>query len=251
MRKKLFFLIFLFMLLIPLASCGSTNSSRADNGNSVYVSSDSINTNGRKVIYTVSYDYSGNKVKETASDVTNYVISLNGYISSSQTYDSRSNYVYKIPTENINTFINYIDSKDIFSNKSISSKDVTSSYDSYGARIERLEEQKKIYEDELKTNNSLTIEQKLSYNDRISEIDKELATIHSEYDVLKEDVDYSTIYFYFNQKDDFDWLHNFLNILLQILIFIGLTLVISAPFLIIGLIIFLILRKKKKVNIEE
>ena len=243
MKKRIIFILLFIILLIPLTSCNSSNGVQTNpsyNDNNTVV----VDTNGRKVVYHVSYVYDGNDSKTTIKNIKDYLINIDGYISYSRDSDKNASYTYEVPTDKLNEFLDYIDNISGIGNKSVYTNDVTSSYDSNKAKIERLEARKKIYQDELDNNTSLTLEQKLQINDNINQIDNELEQAYLEYNRINNDIDYSTVNIYYNKRNE-NFGGNFGSVMLSVLKFVGITMAISAPFLVAGGIVLVVFRKKK------
>lgn len=247
MKRKILSFILVLFILISLASCSSSSNYDSGNNSSKYESNDLVEETDRKVIYSVSYNFSGEKDK-AITDIKLKVRSIGGYIESSRSSEESASYTYKIPTVELNSFLDYVDSIDGIGNKVTSTKDVTSSYDSFSKKIDRLNAEKTIYENEIANNPSLTVEQKLDYNYRISEIENEIANAYSYYDKLKNELDYSTVSIYYEDGGASNWFKKFGLIMLSCLAFIAYAACIVAPFALIGFIVYIILRKKKKVN---
>ena len=73
MKKRIIFILLFIILLIPLASCNSGNSVATNpsyNDDNTVV----VDTNGRKVVYHVSYVYDGNDSKTTIKNIKDYLI---------------------------------------------------------------------------------------------------------------------------------------------------------------------------------
>lgn len=243
-KNILFILLFIF-ITISLASCGSTYSEKS----SAYSSAinDVVETNGRNVIYRISYDYEGKEMKNTIRDIKNKIIEFDGYISESRNQEDYSTYSYKVPTDKVNELLDYIDSVDGFYNKIITTVDVTSTYSSVNSALERLNAKKKIYEDEL-SNTNLTTDEKIKYINLIESIDYEIEEYYSRKDRLEGELNYSTLTISYRLDESGEWAKDFGNVMLHLLKFIGITVAISAPFVIAGGIVFIVLKKKKIKN---
>ena len=82
---------------------------------------------GHKIIYTIEYELRiEEEIASTIKVINQEVYTLNGYIQTSSDSLSYATYVYKVPTENLNTFLNKVDEQEGVSSKKISSEDVTS-----------------------------------------------------------------------------------------------------------------------------
>lgn len=243
-KNILFILLFIF-ITISLASCGSTSSEKSSSKSSEI--NDVVETNGRNVIYRISYDYEGKEMKNTIRDIKNKIIEFDGYISESRNQEDYSTYSYKVPTDKVNELLDYIDSVDGFCNKIITTVDVTSTYSSVNSALERLNAKKKIYEDEL-SNANLTTDEKIKYINLIESIDYEIEEYYSRKDRLEGELNYSTLTISYRLDKSGEWAKDFGNVMLHLLKFIGITVAISAPFVIAGGIVFIVLKKKKIKN---
>ncbi len=244
LKNVLFVLLFVFVIM-SLASCGSSNSTHRDSNSSPIVN-DVVESNGRKVVYNISYDYEGKEIKNTIKDVKNKIVEFGGYISESRDQEYYSMYYYKVPTDKVNELLDFIDSINGFSNKTVNTRDVTSTYNSVNSTLDRLNAKKKIYEDELNNNTSLTADEKLRYIDLIEGIDGQIQDYYSRKDQLEEELDYSTVSICYRADRSDEWIKKFGNIMLDLLKYIGVTVAITAPFAIAGGIVFIVIKKKKK-----
>lgn len=148
---------------------------------------------GHKIIYTVEYKiYIEEAIAPTIKEVNDKVYTLNGYVSSSSESLSYAEYVYKVPTENLNAFLDSVDAIEGVSNKEIKSEDVTTSYNEVTAEIETLEASKLAYQNMLKDEN-LSLNEIMSLNDKITSIESKLKTLYKNLDNLNSRVDYATI----------------------------------------------------------
>lgn len=248
-RNILFILLFV-IFLIPLASCNSSNGARADNNVTNNSSSIVYDANGRKITYRVSYNYKSNDIKTTIKDIRTHILEVSGYISHSYEGDTYARYEYKVPTAKLNEIAEYIDSQNGFFGKTVDTSDITSSYDSVTAAINRLEARKKIYQEAIDNDASLTTQDKLRYIDLIEEIDMQLEKYYNEKDQMDSTIDYSTLTIYYNIDNSGDWAKVLGNVVVGSLAFVGISLLIASPFLVAGLVVFLVLRKKKNKEIE-
>lgn len=252
MRKKIISFIIALVILISLASCRGNNSNSANydgSGNNSYDSDVLVEETDRKISYTVNYSYEG-EIANIAFEIKNKVKEAGGYVSSSRASENYAYYSYKVPTDKLNDFLDYIDKIEGMGGKTTSTKDLTSTYDSFSKRIERLNSEKAIYEDELNNNPNLSVNEKLDLNYKISEIEDRIANAYSNYDKLKNDLEYSTVSINYNESRSNTWFRDFGLLILSVLAFILYAACILAPFALIGLIVYLIFRKKKKTSTE-
>ncbi len=189
-----------FLALFVLVSCGNDNTGNApaepgtSGNNQVVIETD------RKIIYTVSYSLVCENVNETIKKVHEQVISIKGWISeSSQSNDDYGYYNYKIPTDHLNEFLDFIDALGGSSSKTIQTEDVTSSYNELTARIEVLEASRQAYLQSL-NDESLTLSEIITIKGKIESLDKELKTAYLELDSLKGQLSYSTVTITYHKK---------------------------------------------------
>jgi surface protein len=93
--------------------------------------------------------------------------------------------------------------------------------------------------------------EKLSYLKLIEDIDKELEEYYDKLDQMDIETKYSTIRLRFYQNNDVGFMQVFGNTVLGSLSFVGISLLIVLPFLLCGLIVYIVLRKKNKKEIKE
>ena len=215
-----------------------------------------IDTN-RKVAYTVDYSISSDDMNNIKLDINNKCYTLNGHISYSSESQYYANVTYRVPTNNLNTFLDYVDNKEGVATKTINTTDITSEYSYTEARIETLEASRAAYVN-LLSNTNLTRDEIIKIQDKIDTIDTELTQIRNTLARYDDLVNYSTInikyrvvnYSTYEEpgffSEYFEYLGNF---------FVGLFTVImySLPFLALGFgifsaIFFPIRAKKRKLN---
>ena len=225
-----------FVILLLLTSCGSGNSNASND--------DVITSDGRKIQYNYHYDIESDNYKDISIDVVTKLVELEGYIYESLEKSDYIYYQYKVPTNKITVFIDYIDSFDSVTSKIENTKDITLSFNIIEERIITLNSRKEAYENELK-NANLTLEQKLEINSIIDDLNDQIYKYSIEIEKIKNDSDYSLVTINYKEKRNF-W--NYLgNIMLKMLYFIGITFMISLPFAIIVVIVFLITRKRNNI----
>ena len=157
--------------MIALTACGaaskesntdyygghSTYSSDAENNspNNIVV----IDTKG-KIVYTADYSVYSDSVQITKNTITTQVLEIGGYISNSEENETRAYITYKVPTEKLNEFLDFMDKLEGVGNKKVSTDDITNAYSETQGRIETLEASKQAYE-------KLLQDEKLSYSEII------------------------------------------------------------------------------------
>ncbi|MBE6143486.1 MAG: DUF4349 domain-containing protein [Erysipelotrichaceae bacterium] len=148
---------------------------------------------GHKIIYTVKYEINVKEALAPAINaITNEVYTLNGYVYYSNESLNYATYIYKVPAENLNAFLNAVDENEGISSKNISSEDVTSAYNELEAEIEVLEANRAAYVKMLEKD-GLSLNEIMSLNDKISSIDTRLKKIYKDLDAYNARIDYATV----------------------------------------------------------
>lgn len=261
MKKKLLIALCAFIFAGSLFSCshgnkGDYGDQNNNNPPSGETTEDKIFTEeGRKIEYVVSYTIESNSINDVKNLINSEIFKLNGYISASEENVNSYSYItYKAPSSCLQNVISYIDSQgDIIKNKVITSKDVTTTYNKVQSDITTLEASKKAYENIL-TNNTLNYDDIIKINDKILEIDKQLANLYNQLDSISESTDYAEInirYYQTNEKEDNpfqDYLSYFTEFGKVILNYV----VYTIPFVLLSgiiiLITYLIWKKKKSIS---
>lgn len=214
MKKRFFAFLLLILLVFALTACGSENNdsggyypaydgaiSYEKNASSAASENDQTNNvvvidTTNKIVYTASYTMNVGDIQKVKNTITSKVIELEGYISNSSESEKSATITYKVPTNKLNGFLDYIDSLEGVGDKNITTEDITNSYSQTEGRIEILEASKLAYEKILR-------EENLTYNDIIL-INKELAEINSE------------LAYYRNVKDTYDNRLNYSRVTIRI-----------------------------------
>lgn len=208
--KKIFKVIFVLSFMGLFASCGSSyNGDNAALGGStekgdVVVENNVVIETERKMVYTVNYSITNDDMVNIKNSITNKVNEIKGYIQTSNEYTTNARIVYKVPTEKLDLFLDYVDSFDGVGSKSVSSEDITTAYSYVQARLEVLTATRASYVKLLEgatTQNNI-----LQYQKMIDDIDVELLRINNEKKLYDNKLDYSqvTIQFYSNPKVEKD-----------------------------------------------
>lgn len=254
MKKcKFLLLVFLIIACIGLTSCGAKgplNSSGGDNSNNNIVI-DSTN----KIIYTVDYKIYSDNINEQISKIGEWLREYKGYISESEQEDIEyAVYVYKVPTESLNSFLDNIDSLEGISNKNVSTKDVTSSYNELEAQVEMLTARKKAYMSLLEEE-GLSLSKIAEINRLLDDIEVKLIAATKDLDQLKNKVDYSTVtirYYKNSNTEAYQFFNSYFSYLIVIAKTLGSVIMYSLPFAIVGGgIYFGIVTYKKKIKKNE
>lgn len=204
--KKWIIGLFTFLFGFVLFGCSSPNydNPTIENGGVNEGENNVVIETTRKIIYTVDYSIYGENSFDTKKEIYNKLDDFNGYTSSSNESLTYASVVYKIPTENLNSFLDFVDSFDGVGSKTISSNDITSSYSYMEAKITTLEASKNAYLT-LLNDPSLTRSDIILINDKIDEIDIELLSLYNQKANYDNKLDYSTITinYHLEQKPSF------------------------------------------------
>lgn len=249
--KKLFFIIFAIFIVLGLASCSSESSLGGGNFGNNNVVIDTTN----KIVYTVDYKIYSKDINEKITTIGSWLRTYEGYISDSeQSDDSYATYVYKIPTDKLNQFLDNVDSLEGITNKSISTEDVTLEYNEVEARIEMLEARKQAYINTL-TNETLTQSEIIEINRLLDELEVKLISAKKELAQLNNKVDYSTVtirYYKSSNTEIKQFIDNYCSYIVGIGKILCSVVLYSIPFAIVAAIIsaIVVFYRKKKNNKE-
>lgn len=276
MKRRIILSILLIFIIVFLSACGaaSENDTNSDYSGGVSYNKQSsenvsnepnnivvIDTKG-KIVYTADYSFYVENIQEVKNNITNEVMRIEGYVSSSEENENRVYITYKVPTEQLNSFLDFVDKLEGVGNKKITTNDITSAYSETQGRIETLEASKQAYE-------KLLRESDLSYSDIII-INKELVEINSElakYQNIKANydnkLDYSkvtmTIYRNSTYKEP-SFFENYFEYVGDFFVGLGKGILYSLPLLIVLFVVFAAIffpiyhktkKKKEKMNNEE
>lgn len=241
--KKILKVLFIFIFLFTLASC-SSKQANYDNGSKSY-NNDLVYSTDRSVIYKVRYNHWSKEYKKEIKEVREYVVNVSGYIESSNDYDTYAYYTYRIPTDKLNDFMKFIDEREGYKDMSTSTTDVTTTYNYVGDVLTDLSNRKAQYEAMLE-NTDLTLDERLSIENQIDKLRTEIIDYESRAVEQQEDLEYATVNINYHLKTN-----QFVDFILNVLLFVGVMAIIFIPFGTAGLIVFLVLRKKKNNKIKE
>ena len=263
MKKKTLSTILLSLLCVTLVSCASGGSGNPNNnpgGNNPGGGNTTIGSiysdSERKIVYTVDYTLSTEDFTEVAQEVSSYVFSLNGYISSSETSSSYYYFEFKVPVEKLNTFLNYMEEEnnEHIIRQNISTEDVTTSYNEIASKIEVLTASKAAYVAIL-NNNDLSYEDIITINKEIEDINAELLKLNKELSSIESITDFATIRMTIRQPTQYElegnlsFLNSYINYLKDVGEFLIKFILYTIPFALITgttITIIFVIRKKKK-----
>ncbi len=265
MKKFVKLFLILFVMLFILSSCkadgdqsmgpmepsGEGDKPGASGNNSVVIATE------HKIIYTVDYTLTCDNVNETVKTINSQIITIGGYISNSnQTDADYGRFVYRVPTEQLNSFLDFVDGLGNSSSKSISTKDVTSSYNELVSRLEVLEASRAAYL-KLLQNENLTMDEMITIQNKIDYLDQDIKTAHRNLDNLNSSLDYSTVtitYYLKGEQPKNEFMRNYGSFLVSAGKTVGAVVLYSLPFAAVGGIIFgivVLVRRKKKASKED
>ena len=200
--KKTILVLLLFIFCFIVAGCGAKSEGGFAEDYVNSEGSDVVIETTRKIYYTGRIDIVGKNIEDVASRIGERVKGYNGYISSSSYRDDDEtiNIVveYRIPTENLDKFLDDVDQEKGVTNKSISSTDITTTYNKTAARLQVLKASREAYLNALASTS--VIHEIISINDKLVDIDSEILELETrlnEYDNL---LDYSTITISYSTK---------------------------------------------------
>lgn len=265
--KKIFKVLTVFLLVIMLASCSHGSSDDSSYGDGAYqyksvltsssiVSNNVVDSNTNlKITYSVDYSIYfknddikiniDNKVKEFGGSV------LNSYVTSSY-----SRIEYKVPTNKLNDFLDYVDQFDGVGSKSVYSEDITSDYNYTAAKITTL--QASIAQLTTLLASASTLADQIAIQAKIDEYNAELLALSNTKAAYDDELEYSRVNIRFtSENENKSFFEEYFDNLLDIFTFIGIALLYIIP---VGGFIFLVVigviaivksikkKKQKKLN---
>ena len=244
MKRKIFLIIVFMFIAVFAIGCGAKN----EGGNLMTDGSENgiLTETSRKIYYIVNMDVETSNVSQTIELFTTEVTRLNGYVSSSSiTENQSSNITFRVPTEKLNEFLNYVnnDINSNVSNKVINSTDVTTSYNEIDARLEILYTSRTSYLNLLEK--ATTLSDIIMIQTRIEEIDTEILRLEKEKGSYDNLIEYSTINMNINDSGE-GFFSNYLSYLLGFITVIGVVLLYLLPVAIITVLVVIIVKKVKK-----
>lgn len=202
---KRFLMILMAIILVVISGCAkkSANTTSVTPGaNSSYSSSGEQKSNNdtanqsnipqdKKIIQNFQVSILAEDVKNTSTEIGNKVRSLGGYTEMEEIMEYGSNASIRIPSQNADLFIEYLEKTFEVTNKNKSIEDVTDVYVDNDARLKNLRAEEAQVLEILKKANTV---------DEILKVQSELYRIRGEIEVLESrkknwdrQVDYSTV----------------------------------------------------------
>lgn len=263
MKKRWFRILFACLFVFIFVSCSSQSNNLPNEGGNGSIdnnendqSNQIVVDNGRKIIYTAEYTITCVQMESMIKQINSHVAEIDGYISSGVQYSNFATYTYKVPTDCLNSFLDYLDQIEGSGNKQITSEDITTSYLKLEARISTLEASKAAY-DSLLSQGNLTMSDIITINREIENITTELTELYSKKDQYDESLDYSkvTIRYQISSQSKHSFFGEYGQYLQDLGMAVVTFLLYSAPFLLIAgviiLIVFLRRRKKSHQSLES
>ena len=149
----------------------------------------------RKIIESLSYTVEVKSNNDFTSSLSDEIKELGGYISSSKSYGTNSDYnndsyEIKIPTDKKDKFSAFIEENTNVTYKSIDTKDVTLDYVDVESRISALKTEKESLETLLESAKSVS--DIVDIQDRLSEVIYEIESYQSQLRAYDNDIDYTS-----------------------------------------------------------
>lgn len=250
MKSKLKKCSILVAMLFTMMSCASGGSPDIAPGGGGEGNTPIIQGEGHAIIYEINYEISSKDIKKTIGDVNQKVGEVSGYISSSSQDEDYAYYVYKVPVEQLQNVLDYIDAFEGIGSKGISTVEVTESIRDLESQIEVLQARKESYESVLKTETNLSLGERLQINDKIDSLNTQIVNLQKQLTDIENSVQFSTITIRYRSIDPSDNpFATYGTYLLHLVEYIGIALLYSLPFIVIaGVVCLIIFLRKKKMN---
>ncbi|MEI0606701.1 DUF4349 domain-containing protein [Brachyspira pulli] len=207
MKKFIIIMLSMFLLLSCGGKSGSSNNINFTTQSAVpppspmmieenEVVTDSVNYTSesnveRKLIVTVDIRINSKDVEKSYKSIENKVKEYNGYFDNVESSKNRYYLTIRIPKDNLNNFISFIEESEKIENKNISTQDVTDTYYDTDNRIKNREvllEKLRNYLKEAKN-----IDEILKIEDRINTLTYEIERMKGNLQNLQSSIDYSRV----------------------------------------------------------
>lgn len=145
----------------------------------------------RKLIVTVDIRINSKDVEKSYKSIENKVKEYNGYFDNVESSKNRYYLTIRIPKDNLNNFISFIEESEKIENKNINTQDVTDTYYDTDNRIKNREvllEKLRNYLKEAKN-----IDEILKIEDRINTLTYEIERMKGNLQNLQSSIDYSRV----------------------------------------------------------
>ena len=196
--KRLLIVFALLSLVLSFVSCSADSNYSTEE--SVEVSSDGslvVNLPNRKIVYNVGLSFVTSTIASLKGSLDSKCLSLSGYTEKNdERYDDEGctfvSVTYRIPTENLDEFLNFAEGEGKLTGKNVSTTDITTSYVNAEARLRSLEEKKGLLEKMLE-DSTLTSSERLTIISEISDVGTEIEEIKLLINGYDSSVLYSTV----------------------------------------------------------
>lgn len=191
-----------------IASCKNSdsgyNGAGADGGST---STSLLSETTRKVVYTVDLDLEIKNVGERKKLMESKCKELGGYVArSSEGYDGGEcdslNATYRVPTDKLDEFVEFCEKDVRVINKSVTTRDITSSAISAKAERDYLNQKKAIIEGML-NEEGITAKEQLEILDSLAQVNKEIMALEENIKANTSSYEYSTVLIYLTQPTTF------------------------------------------------
>lgn len=145
----------------------------------------------RKLITTVTMDAEATDFEECAANIKAKVAQCGGYIENESSEKKYGSYTIRIPSKNLETFLENVNDCSNVTYYSSSVEDVTLNYVDIEARISALRTEQKRLEEFM--SQAETVEDIITIEDRLSEVRYELQSYESQKRTYDNKIDYSTV----------------------------------------------------------
>ncbi len=197
---KLFVVIMLVACFANLFGCYGDDYYYEDGGDysaSYYVTS-------RKISYYVDLSLLSVDVGAVVSAVDEKALDLNGYVAYAHDYYDdgevfSSSRDYRVPTELLKEFVEFIESQGKVEDKDVTSYDFTEDYLNVLSRQTALQNKKQTLT-ELLNEEGISSSDKIAILNEIANVEEQLAIINLSLENYDEDAEYSTVYVYFDTE---------------------------------------------------
>ncbi len=174
----------------------------------------------RKVVYTATLSLEIAEVGELSRAIEAKCKELGGYTAkSNESYDGGECYyataTYRIPTDKLSDFLSFCEKDVRVTDKSVSTRDITSSSISANAERDYLNQKKSLIEDMMK-DDTLTAKEKLEMLDSLAQVNKEIQALEEQIKANTSSYEYSTVHINVSQSTTF--MDVFMPILILIII---------------------------------
>ncbi len=237
--SKILLLCLALIMCFSIVACSAGKENASDSIGSESGSSSIVEGDiDRKIVYNVYLDIETENVKKLRDNFAKKCDSVGGYVSfNDEDYNEGElesvHVTYRIPTDQLDAFIEEIEGQGKVENKNVSLQDITTSYVNAEAKKSALEERKSQLE-ELLTEQGISAGEKITIINEISSVNTELMEIGLLIDGYDSMVDYSTVEVYIEKPTTF------------LEIFFAVTMFCIVPIAVPVVIVVVIVKKSKR-----